>query len=369
MKEKKMLTIAEAFHRYLSNKRKDGIIGLEIETEVLNKRDYPVGVVEFLVDENTGSPCWKVPASKYWTGVHDGSLRNYGIEYILKEPLSYDETLVALDEFKRVFKDVPFLEKQPGTSVHVHLNFQNRTLLELASFITTFSLVENLLTEFSGLSRRSNLFARPHRVAEMQLDTNISMFKRINRGEPTGFVLDEGMNKYAVLNLASLSKLGTAEVRCFRGTTDTDEIKRWVTILHSVYKSALSLKSPKELVSLYRHVGVDLVKTILGPSYPFRYTDGWENLVRRNEYYMVRYANAVDDWSMFGSKYGGTKSRSKKKDSDETLAPGMISWDALDTVLQASHISPAQGETIYPWGVSGNAATVVIDDTYEEDLP
>ena len=355
-----MVTVAEAFHRYLSSKRKDGIIGIEIETEVLNKRDYPAGVVEYLVDEDTGNPHWNVPASKYWTGVHDGSLRNYGVEYILKEPLSYWETLTALDEFRTIFKDVPFLEQQPGTSVHVHLNFQNRTLCELAQFVATFALVENLLTEFSGIPRRSNLFARPHRVAEMQLDTNIDMFKRIDRGEATGFVLDEGMNKYAALNLSSLSKLGTAEVRCFRGTTDTEEIKRWVTILNSVYEFALALKSPKELVSLYRHFGVDLVKNILGPSYPLRYTDGWENLVRRNEYYMVRYANAIDDWSTFGSKYEGPKSRSKKKDSSGMPAPGTIDWAALAAVTIDTF--PAPVGVMQPWAEVSMADILATDD-------
>lgn len=322
MREKKMVTIAEAFPRYLSDKRKDGLIGIEIETEVLKKSDYPHGVLEFGVDEEAGHPEWPVPASKYWRGVHDGSLRNYGIEFILKEPLSYNETLDALDEFDTIFGDVPFLEGQPGTSVHVHLNFQNRTLVELASFIATFALVENLLTEFSGVTRRSNLFARPHRVAEMQLDTNINMLKSIDRGEPSGFALSEGHNKYAALNLASLSKLGTAEIRCFRGTTDTEAIKRWVGILISVYKFSVALMSPKELVSMYRETGIDLVKNILGPSYPFRSTDGWENLVRRNEYYMVRYANAIDDWQDFGSKYSMPKSRSlKSKKSVEEFSP------------------------------------------------
>lgn len=360
-----MVTVAEAFHRYLSSKRKDGIIGLEIETEVLNKRDYPAGVVQYFVDEDTGNPHWVVLESKYWEGVYDGSLRNYGVEYILKEPLSYLDALSALDEFRTIFKDVPFLEKQPGTSVHVHLNFQNRTLCELASFVTTFALVENLLTEFSGVSRRSNLFARPHRVAEMQLGTNIDMFKRIDRGEQAGFVLDEGMNKYAALNLASLSKLGTAEVRCFRGTTDTDEIKRWVEILHSVYRFSLALESPKELVALYRATGIDLVKNILGPSYPFRFIDGWENLVRRNEYYMIRYANAIDDWSMFGSKYEGPKSRSKKKDTSDMPAPGTFDWTALHAVTIGTFSAPVG--VMQPWTGGSTATISAIDDIDIED--
>jgi hypothetical protein len=323
-KEKKLKTLHSCFHpgRFKDVPEK-GEIGIEIETEVEKAKDYPEGLLIVDEDPETGDTIWRVPPSKYWMGVYDGSLRNYGIEFILQKPLDFLDTMVALDEFGRLFKDVPFLKDQPGTSVHVHLNFLNRPIIEIANFITVFTLFENLLTEFAGTARRSNLFARPHRVADGQLQNVLSMFKQLESGGKNAVVWSENATKYANLNIATLGKLGSLEIRCFRGTTDVAEIQEWVAILHDLYTYARRLSSPYEFFLLYKERQDDIIRDVFPGTFELLTRPVyWQGLVHQNEFYMAKYALALKDWSKIDENYRvSTRASRSKKTTPEVAVP------------------------------------------------
>lgn len=67
-----MMNIFEIMNKYSNvnfSTRHDGQYGIEIETETLDSYD--------------------VPKFKFWKVDRDNSLRNFGVEYILKAPVSY----------------------------------------------------------------------------------------------------------------------------------------------------------------------------------------------------------------------------------------------------------------------------------------
>lgn len=238
-----------------------GTFGIEIETEVESAASYPE---DFLNPKECSDTGQFIPElnkyvkyynlwNKSWRGVLDGSLRNFGVEYIVKKPLSYKGALSAIDEFAENTKGIPFIENAPGTSVHVHINMQDEEILTIFTYITVWTLFENLLIEFCGENRRTNLFALPTRVCE----GNLSIYTQIvdnylNRTK--AFYLSEHHAKYSALNVAPLNKLGSIEIRSMRGTTDPDILKKWVTILNDILIYSRG-KKPSEVLREYRSLG------------------------------------------------------------------------------------------------------------------
>ena len=110
--------------------RHDGEIGLEIETE--SKESY------------------LLPDMFYWRSDKDGSLRDFGVEYILKVPISRVQMDEALDEWaQKVQRKFALIPNSNSTSVHCHINILNNSWLDVWKFIVTYSLVENLLMNVS----------------------------------------------------------------------------------------------------------------------------------------------------------------------------------------------------------------------------
>jgi hypothetical protein len=227
-------------------KNVQGEIGLEIETETKTAEDYPKAHYDCL--RNGVS----IPF-KYWNNWKDGSLRNYGMEYVLKKPLNYEEIPIALDEFKKFAKKVPFLPDPVKCSDHVHLNFMNETGQTLGNFLTLYLLYENLLIRYCGPNRLSNMFCLPVKDAEDNLDNILQILdlvKNKNRGIKN--LVNEESCKYGSLNVASFIRYGSLEIRCFRGETDTDKLSNWIDILYGMLLTARKKDIfPSDIIDMY----------------------------------------------------------------------------------------------------------------------
>lgn len=97
---------------------------------------------------------------KFWFAQIDPSLRGkFNQEYTLKQPVRFQGELdSALNEFQESTKNIKFIKNSITSSVHVHLNFLNSTFREMGNFITAYALTENLLSNYAGENRKSNLF-------------------------------------------------------------------------------------------------------------------------------------------------------------------------------------------------------------------
>jgi hypothetical protein len=157
----KIYDIMKTANKYPGNKLA-GDFGVEIETEVDTAKRYDY------------------PKLRYWTAKKDGSLRDYGVEYVLNSPLSRNELKVALEEFDACNKKFKFRKDSISTSVHVHVNMLDDTYLTLANFITAYSLMENPLIDFSGPDRLSNLFCLPFCDAEGGVAQIVELLKAVN---------------------------------------------------------------------------------------------------------------------------------------------------------------------------------------------
>jgi hypothetical protein len=275
-------TVWDCLRRQFKLNRVDGDVGIEIETEA--KKPYII------------------PDMRFWRVDKDGSLRNFGQEYILRGAVKRGQELEdALQEFDDVAKEIKFLESI-YTSVHVHLNFLNDKWITLANFITAYALLEPSLVKYSGPTRESNLFCLSIRDAEGCLDAIKTVLAAADVRRYDRMALHPDHVKYSALNMANLYKLGTLEVRSFRGVHDVKCIKKWVDILLSIkdYASAKDL-NPVKVIEEFRADTPAWVRKVLGGSVEeFPDIRGVVESAKENLWYGAKIATVCKDWAKFG---------------------------------------------------------------------
>lgn len=269
------MTIIEYLKDWKTYKRHSGLYGIEIETE-------------------TKTP-YNIPPMKFWDSKGDGSLRDFGVEYILKVPLSKNELDIALREFEDKTKGIKFVEDSISTSVHVHINFLNETFKTLGNFLTTYVLVENVLMRYAGSDRLSNLFCLPICDAEENFHVIMDMCNFLaQRKYGSAFQINNDAVKYAGLNLAALPRFGSIEIRTMRGVTDNKTIKEWIGILDSIVEFSRGKIAPGDIVKGYEKIGANILKDIFRNYYNVIQHPDQEQLLLKNLHYAVRIAAAVD---------------------------------------------------------------------------
>ncbi len=269
---------------------------------------YRPGMGAFGIEIETESKsAYNSPEFHYWTVHGDGSLRDYGVEYVLHKPLEYNEVPKALLEFKDKTKGIKFNEKSTYTSVHVHLNFVDKDLKVLANFITLYLLVENVLTRYCGSDRDGNLFCLKVADAEDQLQQIRSLFNGVASGNlKTAQRVISNLNanayKYSALNICPLRNFGSVEVRTHYGTTDIDLIDRWVSILNRLYEAAQKYSDPTEIVKqLYKRSSfIPFVNHLFGDYAKYFDENTIDNDVHRNLFYVKTLLYEVKSWKKFG---------------------------------------------------------------------
>jgi len=277
-------------------KPSSGEYGLEIETETASGNDYPPNFFIPSGTDSKGNNRYVIPMTSF-CAVDDGSLRNFGKEFVLVEPLKYADLVSELGSFHELTKDIPFIKDAPATSIHVHVNMQDESLTVLMNYIILWTMFENVLLEYSG--RRANLFALPTRCAEGSVKNIKAMINKIVELDPQAIFHNEVHAKYYALNLAPLWRFGSVEIRSMRGTTDVKEIIEWVSILDCILRFAKTPGLlPTGIVGLMKES--DPITTVFGDLRQKLRTGNEDALVRRNISYVLDLVEECPDWSTFG---------------------------------------------------------------------
>lgn len=233
-------TLETAFPGVLRFGAKCNEIGLEIECE--------------------GENLFREPIS-FWSAVIDQSLRpvngSQPLEYVLKKPLERDQLKKALLYLNSGLKGARLVWSN-RTSVHVHVNCRDLTMMNIINYICLYWAVEGLLTEWSGPDRKGNLFCLRAQDAEWQVDALAKACRSFNFGN-----VMSANYRYAACNISSLQNHGSLEFRTMKGTTDTQRILDWVEILTALKDRAQDFKNPAEIGDLFMKIGpADFVKNV-----------------------------------------------------------------------------------------------------------
>lgn len=232
------IPLLEAFSgRYNFVPKQPGEVGLEIECEGTNLFNSPI---------------------QYWATHQDNSLRAHGdhppIEYVLSKPVARLDVPKALSYLSKKLKEAgSTIDDSTRTSVHVHVNMQDKTIKEIYQYILLYMIFEEVLVDFSGPGRPGNLFCLRAKDAEYNVQVMEQAIKNENFNE-----MFSNEIRYTACNTASLGKFGSLEFRSMRGTVDQELIQLWVDILLTLKDKALRYGNPREIVEDFLQVGPDV---------------------------------------------------------------------------------------------------------------
>lgn len=188
---------------------------------------------------------------KNWKFVNDGSLRN-GIEAVINDPV--DDVRIPLEALFKEVEEVTFSER---TSVHVHYNVGNSTVLNVINFYYTCMLIDAVFTKFGGESREGNLFCLRTIDTPGGITSALDLFNHMRK---TNF---SDRLKYSAVNLAPAFYQGSIEFRSLEGTKDVDKIVKFTDTIKAIDNWAKQFKSPVDIYNIAAsNSGEDFLKLI-----------------------------------------------------------------------------------------------------------
>jgi hypothetical protein len=216
-----MTTVMKAF-RVDPRYRTDGDLGVEVEVEGSRLPDL----------------------DKFWRTEMDGSLRGESREYVLAKPMKAEGVAEALQYLDKAYIDAgTVVHESVRAGVHVHVNVQDLTVVELFNFIVAYVVLEDLLTKYCGEYREGNLFC----LRVKDADYLLHMLEKV-AGNKRYELLHTDILRYAAMNVKSLHTYGSLEFRAMRGTRDLDIINNWANILLGLREASREFQSPAKLV-------------------------------------------------------------------------------------------------------------------------
>lgn len=279
------------YHRTIDAVNPGLVIGLELETENCGRRS---------------ATAWQGGAEDFNFRVdRDGSLRGTAYEFI-SHPMRSEHALPALQDFLiwSGFNDDNYSDR---CSVHVHVNCTDLEMEQISNVALLYTVAEDILFEFVGGNRESNIYCIPWAHCRAHFDLIQSFLSN-----PTSQL--KKWNKYTALNLIPLSSYGTVEFRQMHGTADFDKLQRWINIIGSIFRMA----KETELNALIAEI-----KTLNTTS---QYEQFFQRMIGGNLPYNDKYRSKMEEGVIF-AKYSlislSKKSNKKSTDVDEGVTSGV----------------------------------------------
>jgi len=186
--------------------------GIEVEVE---STFFPAGVPKLYND--------------HWITTKDGSLRNEGMEFVLRIGRTVGHLPEALNNLFEYFSLVRIQAGHPQlydfserTSIHVHLDINTFNEGSMSNLMVLYTLYEDQLFKYCASSRKENIFCVPLR--------NSSILSNINDDDTCWSVVNK-FSKYCAFNLEATGRFGSVEFRHLEGTNDAKKILDWVILL------------------------------------------------------------------------------------------------------------------------------------------
>lgn len=212
--------------------KKEGDVGVEIEVEG-----------------------WNLPTNlDYWRTEVDGSLRGEeSLEYVMATPAPLKQLTEVFQELEEAFSQegVGFDETYRA-GVHVHVNVQELTTVQLFNFVVLYLVLEELLMEYVEKHRRGNHFCL--RASDADYLPQL-IWRCVEDGNLRHLYTDD--IRYSAMNLKPVVAYGSVEFRAHESTRDFDKIKKWAEILVTLRDNSLLFETPRDIMSEVSMGGYD----------------------------------------------------------------------------------------------------------------
>lgn len=201
-----------------------------------------------------------VPSFKYWDAKGDGSLRNYGMEFVCNQPWGGKDLYCAGVEIdKWLSSQSP--EDSWRCSTHVHVDVRDMTVDQLKRMILAYAMYERILFRCSGMHRYKNNFCVALGFAQ-DLITQLSLAWQENDRTFLNTVIDS-WDKYSSINLLPLAQFGSVEFRISEAKWRKGRLIRLVNRFLSLKEIAMQTFDGSEsdfIEMLYNTPVTDMIK-------------------------------------------------------------------------------------------------------------
>lgn len=238
-------TIGKHFKKScIQEKKEEAVVGIEFENE---------SVKEF-----------SLPVPEGWRQHTEGSLRYYGVEFVLNPPQRLETAKKSVEELAEAAKAAKVKWTDSiRTSVHVHFDVTRYKVQDVINFAAVYWILEDFLSDFAGEHRKQNLFCLRAKDARYQVsEWTAAIFDK----SPLRLRSLDNNLRYGSVNLAALSKFGSFEFRMMRGTSKVNEIHLWLDTLEAIRQFALKFNTPLALRNYFlKEVNAgDFPRAVLG---------------------------------------------------------------------------------------------------------
>lgn len=212
----------------------------------------------------------------YWNAISDHSLRNSGVEFVMKQPLGGRDLQQAIFEL-----DTTLYSMEPDASwrcsTHIHLDVRDMTVPQLKKFILTYTALERIIFQCSGLQRWDNVFCPSFGFAQGQISKLSRLWNRNDRDFLRGLDTSESYrdrDKYSSLNFLPIRRQGSVEFRGSEAKFRKGQLLRLANRTLSIREFALSFEGSE--VDLVNHISNTHPSKVLKKSMPskFAYDEG-----------------------------------------------------------------------------------------------
>lgn len=208
----------------------------------------------------------------FWSAVYDGSITDYGCEFVMAKPHPFNEYLEAqVYQLLIALNGTNRLIISPLCGTHIHIDGTDMTKRQLVVFILLAITMQHILFGICPPQRRFNNFIstiEPNHVFARQITDVLSV---INQGviHPNELPIPSNQFKYSGINIWSLTKhgRGSVEFRMFPSTGNPEDIIFWIELLTKIKQYAMNIKGPGALyVKMQSGIKpVKFVESIIGP--------------------------------------------------------------------------------------------------------
>lgn len=211
-----------------------GKIGLEFEVEHAERFDpaQPKGA----------------EITRYFSNHTDGSLRDNGTEFVLREPLYGEDLLDAVRSIREGYKLFKFTSSY-RTSMHVHVDMERASYPDqILNLAFAYAVAEPLIYKFIGNSRDACNYCLPWYRHDQHFYTFLDAVHSLN-GHTNNQVVTQMRRlkeyKYSGLNFFSLGDFGTVEFRHAPVDMSYEKVIEWINIIQSLRKYAGGFQAGK----------------------------------------------------------------------------------------------------------------------------
>lgn len=227
----------------------------KVKTFIPAKRHQP-GM--FGVEIEVDADCAGVILPEGWKAVHDGSLKKINsMEFVFNKPENLPE---AKKLVKNLYKNLGGIAGDSMLAgVHVHVNCQELTLKQLATFVYAAYSLEPAIIEQFGPNRKGNLFCLGLEDAENPVEVFKNALEEGNLNR-----LDTDSIRSAATNLTAIPRYGSVEFRAMMTPKTAEPILDWLDVLATLRETAPAMfETPRELVYGFSAAGIPQTLTRL----------------------------------------------------------------------------------------------------------